>query len=158
MARGGGAEHEAVLKTVALVDLLRETVGCRATRVVLAASVPREAAARIDAVLADLVAWSVLVHRRHLDAYALFAGSDIDVGVLVASARGRLAGVDVTRLNDLAALPPVVAKRHHDETGALRWFPVEVVALAEAAARVASARPSADRATGSFLLTVPLGG
>lgn len=158
MARGGGAEHEAVLKTVALLDLLRETAGCRATRAVLAASVPSEVGPRIDAVLADLIAWSVLVHRRHLDAYTLFAGSDIDVGALVTSARGRLAGVNITRLNDLAALPPVVAKRHHDETGALRWFPVEVVALAEAAAHVASVRPRADGATGSFLLAVPLGG
>jgi hypothetical protein len=158
IARGGGVEHEAVLKTVALLDLLRETAGCRATRAVLAASVPGEVGAHIDKVLADLVAWSVLVHRRHLDAYTLFAGSDIDVGALVASARGRLTGVNIARLNDLAALPPVVAKRHHDETGALRWFPVEVVALSDATAHVASVRPRADGATGAFLLAVPLGG
>ena len=158
MARGGSAAHEAVLKTVALMDLFRETVGCRATRAVLAASVPTEVATRIDAVLADLLAWSVLVHRRHLDAYTLFAGSDIDVEALVASARGRLAGVNIARLNALAALQPIVAKRHHDETGALRWFPIEVVALADASAHVASIQPRADGATGCFLLALPLAG
>ncbi|GAA0575925.1 hypothetical protein GCM10009416_13300 [Craurococcus roseus] len=157
-ARGGGPEHEAVLKTVALLDLLRETAGCRATRAVLAASLPDRAVERLDAALADLVSWSVLVHRRHLDAYALFAGSDLDVGGLAAAARARLAGVDVARLNGLAALPPLVAKRHHDETGALRWFPVEVVALSGAAARVSAAGPRTDGAAGSFLLALPLAG
>lgn len=154
-ARGGGTEHETILKTVALLDLLRETVGCRATRTVLAASLPGEATSRLDAALADLLSWSVLVHRRHLDAYTLFAGSDIDVGSLVAASRARLAGIDVMRLNALAALPPVVAKRHHDETGALRWFPVEVVALSGAVERIAAMQPS-DGAAGAFLLALPL--
>jgi hypothetical protein len=100
----------------------------------------------------------VLVHKRHLDAYALFSGSDIDVGRLVAAASSRLAGVDVARLNELAALPPVVAKRHHEVVGALRWFPVEVVALAGAKAHVAGTKPASDGATGTFLLALLLSG
>ncbi|HJU16362.1 MAG TPA: hypothetical protein VJ770_07815 [Stellaceae bacterium] len=157
-ARGGSADHEAILKTVALLDLLRETAGCRATWAVLAASLPDGAAARLDALLADLLGWSVLVHRRHLEAYALFAGSDIDVGRLVATARSRLNGMDVTRLNEFAALPPVVAKRHHEEFGAPRWFPVEVVALADAKGHVAATKPELDGVAGTFLLALPLSG
>lgn len=157
-ARGGGADHEVVLKTVALLDLLRETASCHATRSVLAASLPDGVASKLDGLLADLLAWSVLVHRRHLNAYALFAGSDIDVGKLVASAISRLSGVDVTRLNALAALPPVVAKRHHEEFGALRWFPVEIVALADAKAHMAAIKPASDGAAGTFLLALPLSG
>jgi hypothetical protein len=103
----------------------------------------------------------VQVHRRHLDAYALFGGSDLDVGALVAAARGRLAGAGVAAgLGGLAGLPPLVAKRHHEETGALRWFPVEVAALSDARARVASAGSAAwaDGASGRFLLVLPLTG
>ena len=156
-ARGGTGEHAALLKTVAVLDLLRETAQCRATRTILAASLPRAAADRLDALIADLVAWSVLVHRRHLDAYALFAGSDIDVGALVAAARERTAGTGLTRLKGLATLPPLIAKRHHEETGALRWFPVEVTALSELKERVAGVGgiPRTDGASGVFLLALP---
>lgn len=156
LARGGGPGHLEALKTVAMLDLLREMAGARATPALLAALTP-SGGREIGRALTDLVGWSVLVHRRHIDAYSLFAGSDLDVDALTAAARDRVAGVDIKRLNALAAIPPFVAKRHHEQTGALRWFPVEIVALADAATHVSQAEARAD-AAGLFLLTLPLGG
>ena len=156
LARGGGLDHLEVLKSVAMLDLFREVVGARATPSLLETQGAGHARPA-DGVLTELVAWSVLVHRRHVDAYALFAGSDLDVDSLVTAARARVAGVDIKRLNALAAIPPFVAKRHHEETGALRWFPVEIVALADASTRVSQAEAATD-AAGLFLLTLPLAG
>jgi hypothetical protein len=61
--------------------------------------------------------------------------------------------VDYRRLAQRAALQPILAKRHYEETGALRWFEVELAPLHDAEERVLRYKP-APGAAGLFLLVI----
>ena len=62
--------------------------------------------------------------------------------------------VDFARLNAVAGLQPMVAKRHYHETGAMRWYEVAIAPLAEVEAGPESYRPQHGGA-GTLLLAVP---
>ncbi len=108
----------------------------------------------MDKVLADLTAWSVVIYRRHLGAYAIFAGSDFDIEAAIADERRQRLTLDCADLQRLAHLQPVVAKRHYHQTGTLRWLDVEVVPVNEVLAHVAAYHP-APGSLGAFLLVLP---
>lgn len=150
-ARGGGGDHLIVLKTLALLDLFKDRSGLTATQEVLASSLSDASA--LDGVLSDLTRWSVAVYRRHAGAYALYAGSDFDIDAAVSEARQAGVAVDYRRLAKQAGLQPVLAKRHYETTGALRWFEVDLAPLHEAQDRIRSYKPAPGSA-GLFLLLV----
>ena len=152
-ARGAEAEHIAIVKTIALIDLFKERSGLLASGVVLSQALPWISADRMEACVDDLQSWSVILYRRHAGAYAIYAGSDFDIDAAVADVRARLPIIDLARLRTLALLQPVLAKRHYHTTGALRWFEVDIAALADGAERVQHFRPQSG-ATGLFLLLI----
>ncbi|SFO57834.1 hypothetical protein SAMN03159463_02336 [Mesorhizobium sp. NFR06] len=124
-AARGGPLHIALAKTVTLIELFGAGTGLIATLAILAAAVEEASERAIGEALNELVEWSVLVHRKHLGGYAVFAGSDFDLDAAVAAATSG-ENVDLT---DRLALPPVVAKRHYHRTGCLRWSEVLVYSL-----------------------------
>ena len=65
--------------------------------------------------------------------------------------------VDFVRLEALADLQPIVAKRHYHETGALRWFDVRFVPLTGIEEVAASYAPR-NGAIGAFFLAIPTQG
>ena len=150
--RGCEGLHLDVLKTVALLDLFRERSGLAATIDLVAAGLdaPRDA---IDVVLQDLVKRSALVFRRHLGAYAIYAGSDFDIEAAVDEVRSGMIVCDYSRLRATGVLTPILAKREYHDTGAMRWFDVDVATVDHAAERIASFRPGGG-ASGLFLLLV----
>ena len=164
-AARGGPTHIALAKTATLIEMFGAGTGLVASASVLAASIDNARERDIAAALEDLVGWSVLVHRKHLGAYAVFAGSDFDLDAAVAAAVRSGEGID---LSDRLALPPVVAKRHYHRTGCLRWsevliYPLPVLddvvtgnAKAFAAAHVAAfdGWRRARRATAAIVLAV----
>lgn len=150
-ARGGGADHLIVLKTLALLDLFKDRSGLSATEAVLASALPD--ASGLTDILADLTRWSVVVFRRHIGAFALYAGSDFDIDAAVSEARQAGVAVDYRRLARQAGLQPVLAKRHYETTGALRWFEVDLAPLHEAQDRIRAYKPAPGSA-GLFLLLV----
>jgi hypothetical protein len=152
-ARGGDRDHVRLIKVVALVDLFKERSGLLPSLELLALAMPDLAAERVAALLEQLRTWSVVIYRRHLDAYAVYAGSDFDIDAAVAEARSKAVGVDFARLRAVALLHPVLAKRHYHETGALRWFDIDIAPLADGIDRVRKFRPQSD-ASGLFLLLV----
>lgn len=156
-ARGGDSDHIAVVKTIALIDLFKERSGLLPSCAVLSQALPRLSADRLDAVLEELRIWSAVIFRKHLDAFAIYAGSDFDIDVAVAAAKSKMTGLDLGRLRSLAMLQPIMAKRHHHETGALRWFDVDLVAADAAGERVRTYRPK-NGASGLFLLIIGSGG
>ena len=123
-SRGGDAEHVDVVKSVALIDLFKERSGLAASHDVLRACLPGVPAARLDEVLGHLAAWSVVIHKKHLGAFAIYAGSDFDIEAAVLEARAKMTGIDFARLKTVAALQPILAKRFYHKTGALIWFDV----------------------------------
>ncbi|MDF2381832.1 hypothetical protein JMG10_10175 [Nostoc ellipsosporum NOK] len=152
-ARGAEFDHLALVKTIALIDLFKERSGLLPSIEVLRHALPAMDEARVEACLDDLKAWSVILYRRHLGAFAIYAGSDFDIDAAVAEVRTRLPMIDLARLRSIALLQPVLAKRHYHKTGALRWFEIDIAALSNGAERVRQFRPQ-HGATGLFLLLI----
>jgi hypothetical protein len=150
--RGGDELEITVLKTVALLDLFRERSGLSASPELVAAALQLP----IDGVagaLDSLARRSAIVFRRHLGAYAIYAGSDFDIEAAMDEVRTEMLGCDYSRLRATGVLTPILAKREYHETGAMRWFEVDVATLDQAEQRVASFR-SGDGAAGLFLLLI----
>jgi hypothetical protein len=152
-ARGGDLHHLQLLKTIALIDLFKERSGLVPTPEVLGHALPGVVVAQIDAILDDLRAWSVVIFKRFLGAYAIYGGSDFDIDAAVEQAYARLTGIDFARLRSLAMLQPILAKRHYHRTGALRWFDIDMAPLSDGADYVRRYRPQ-NGATGLFLLLI----
>jgi hypothetical protein len=144
--------HVSLAKTIALIELFRSGSGLAASVDVLNQCVVGHSAEAISGALADLAQASVVVNRRHLDAWAIYAGSDFDIDAAVDGARReRQAGID-EQLKRLAVLPPVTARRHYSTTGTLRWF-LRTVATPRGAMQAAGG--SASTLAGQFVLLVP---
>lgn len=139
-----------VVKAIALIDMFRERSGFAASPSIIAAALADEPGESISAALERLLSWSVIVHRRHLDAFSLFAGSDFDIDEAVEEARRTLTGCDFGKLRSSGVLSPVLAKRHYHDTGAMRWFEIDVATIDEAM----SYEFDGKGASGSFLLVV----
>ena len=152
-ARGGDAEHVSVVKSLALVDLFKERSGLRASQEFLEASLPSIKSKHMSEVLKALADWSIVIFKKHLGAYAIYAGSDFDIEGAVLEARAKMTGLDFGRLRSVAMLQPILAKRFYHQTGSLLWFDVYIAPLSSAIETIRSYRP-ANGSTGLFLLLV----
>lgn len=150
--RSGSDAHLSVLKTIALLDLFKDRSGLQASPEIVRAAADLEPETFAQTV-ADLIDWSVIVHRKHLDAYAIYAGSDFDIEKAIAEARQSGVTVDYRQLARQASIQPVLAKRHYEATGSLRWFEIDLAPVEEAQDRVRAYRPAAG-AAGLFLILV----
>jgi hypothetical protein len=150
-ARGADPAQVRIVKTVALVDMLRDRSGLVPSPDVIAAANPDLAPAKIERFVEGLRSWSILIERRHLGAVSIYAGSDFDLDEALAVARAEAGDLDLSHLRTIGVLAPVLAKRHYHVTGALRWFDVDVATLDEAEERIERYGP-ARGATGLFLL------
>ncbi len=152
-ARGGDLEHLQVVKTIALIDLFKERSGLVPSTEVLASVFQAMPASRLADILDEITAWSIVIFKKHIGAYSIYAGSDFDIEEAVAQANAKMLGIDFARIKNLAMLQPILAKRHYHETGALRWFDVDIAPLADGADRVQRYKPNGG-ATGLFLLLI----
>ncbi|BDU22921.1 hypothetical protein [Dyella sp. GSA-30] len=145
--------HISLVKTVGLIELFRAGSGLSADLELLNECVPGTTHKQIETALQDLARASILIYRKHLQAWALFAGSDFDIDAAVADARQTMGPVDASVFKTLTAMPAVPARRHYVTTGTLRWFEREVVPLSEAKRQPADLRTGAR--TGRFVLVLP---
>lgn len=152
-ARGGDLDHLQLVKTIALIDLFKERSGLLPSESVLAHALPALSATRLKSMLDQLAAWSIIIFKNFLGAYAIYAGSDFDIDAAVGQAHARMTGIDFARLRQLAMLQPILAKRHYHATGALRWFDIDIAPLSDGADRVRRYHPQ-NGATGLFLLLI----
>jgi hypothetical protein len=153
-AAQGGQVYVDVLKSVALIDLFRERSGLSATRAILENCIGSHSPGDVRSALATLVERSMVIFRKHLNAYAIYAGSDFDIDAALDRMLASAPNIDFAALRTLASFQPVVAKRHYHETGSLRWLDVELLPLSELAQRVARHHPASE-AMGSLLLPIP---
>ena len=146
-----------LLKTIALLDLFKERSGLVASAKALRLAHPKYSSGQIQIALDRLQAWSLIIHRKFNDSYSVFEGSDFDIDDAVRRVLEATDDVDFVRLNAIADVQPVVAKRHYHETGALRWFDVAIAPLADAKSAADDYRPQKG-SIGTFLLAVPTQG
>ena len=142
-----------LLKTIAIVDLCKERSGLVANFELLRACFPVSDSVLKEA-LKQLSGWSLVVFKKFLDAYAIFAGSDFDIDQAISSALEDMGQIDFTTLKTLTALQPILAKRHYHETGTMRWFDVNFVRVSDLDEVVSSYQPD-NGVVGQFLLSIP---
>lgn len=153
-AMGGESLHLRLLKTIALVNLLKDRSGLVGGFDLLKQALPGYDAEEITQALVGLQDWSLIVFRKFSNAFDVFEGSDFDIDHAVGQSLAATGEVDFDRLNALADMQPIVAKRHYHDTGALRWFDVSIVALDEIEQQAANYAPQ-HGAVGAFFLVIP---
>jgi hypothetical protein len=156
-ALGGDALHISLLKTIALVDMFKERSGLVASAALLRACGPASTDATFKKALAQLASWSLVIFKKFLDSYAVYAGSDFDIDQALREAAEDIGEIDFESLKSLAGLQPILAKRHYHTTGALRWFDVNLAPLADLMDMAADSQPK-DGTIGQFLLAIPTEG
>jgi len=118
----GSPLHAALTKTIAVIEMFRSASGLAADGDTLATCFPEESPDILAQALLELSQWSIALHRKHLDAWGIFAGSDFDIDAAVAAARSEIGEPDLAKIAALTDLVPLVAKRLYHETGTMRWF------------------------------------
>ena len=153
-AHGGDALHITLLKTIAVIDLFKERSGLIPSFKLLCACVDSLSTNQLKEALKQLETWSLIIYKKHLGAYAIYAGSDFDIEKAVNETIIDVDWVDFRTLKGLAGLQPMLAKRHYHETGALRWFDVNIAPLRDVKNLVLDFKPN-NVAIGQFLLAIP---
>jgi hypothetical protein len=150
----GTDRHVALTKAVALIELFRSGSGLVADEHVLTLTtkgVPEEA---IRHLLKDLSEWKILVERKHLGAWGIYAGSDFDIEGAIRAARAEIGEPDLDRISTLSDLQPILAKRLYQQTGTMRWFNRTLARLdgIEATAELFKHKPGS---VGTFVMCLP---
>ena len=151
--RKGTSEHIRLVKTLALVDLFRTGSGIEASLPILAVGSGFDES-KTKALLKDLQDWKVAIARHHVNAFAVFEGSDFNLDQAVAEALAQQNGIDVSLIDRLLALQPVIARNLYMRLGTLRWF-TRVVVPYEQLKQWRQTKHVDDGETGTFVLVIP---
>jgi hypothetical protein len=146
--------HSALIKSIAVIDLLRSASGLAADADVLRSLFPRKLAQEVDSALEQLSKWRVAIYKKHIGAWSVFEGSDFDIEKALAQAQSTLPGIDFSVLTGIANLYPAIAKRHYHKTGTLRWMDVALCRLEDAEGLASKFTPKKGE-FGLFLLALP---
>jgi len=151
---GGDLELIDLLKTISVIDLFKDRSGMIANHEILSLACGGTSSVKTEKLLKQLSDWSLVLYKKFLGGYALYAGSDFDLEQAMLQSASDIEKVDFERINDLAGLQPIMAKRHYHKTGALRWMDIEIAPVEEAIRTAEQFLPSAD-SIGLYLLCIP---
>tara|TARA_R110000787_G_scaffold180697_4_gene292792 strand:+ start:4024 stop:7338 length:3315 start_codon:yes stop_codon:yes gene_type:complete len=155
-ARGGSETEVRLLKSIGMIELLKDRSGLISTPSTLKLALNEVNPKTIDSALRSLERATEIVFRKHANAYVLYSGSDFDVDAKVEAALAAMGEPDVSLIRSLADLQPLLAKRHHRETGAMRWFDIAIDAIGDLASRDFGS--SRDDVIGQIVLAIPARG
>jgi len=150
----GELKHVCIVKTIALIELFRNGSGLAADESVLASCFPQSPRGEIDLAMNELAKWSIIVYRKHLSAWGIYAGSDFDIEAATARARAEIDVEGLQVVDGIGELAPVLAKRTYQETGAMRFLQRSIV-RSDALEDYLSGRLSPTGSCGEFVLIVP---
>lgn len=145
--------HVSLVKTIGLIELLRNGSGLAAEDDILKCCVAQPDTVNVKTALSDLAAASILIFRKHQDAWGIYAGSDFDIEAAVRDANIQLGASDVSKLSTLVDLGPVTARRHYWITGAMRWFSRTIIHENQAGTYISNYEPSGSQC-GEFVLVL----
>ena len=118
--QGLSDDEQRVIKTIGVLNLASRGGTLRASRGLLEYAFPR---VDLDALLGRLESRGLLIYRDFADEYRIWHGSDFDLQGSTDEARRRLVGESVAAVCERALpLPPLVAARHSQDKGILRFF------------------------------------
>ena len=131
LARGATDVEQRILKTVAILELLRGRSGVIPCSDTIALALEDISRVEVEVGLAQLVRQSEIVFRKHSNVYVLYAGSDFDVDVKLEELLAEDDAHDLSLVRAMADLQPMLAKRHYEQTGAMRWFELSIEPVSE---------------------------
>ena len=146
--------HGEIAKTVALIEMFRSGAALAPDEETIISCVHGSDKKTIKSALVDLVEWKILIERKHLNAYGVFAGSDFDIEAAIRSSRNEISAFHGKLISELTDLNPVIAKRLYHETGTMRWFGKTIVPLTELSSFITNYKP-ATGSVGTFVLCAP---
>lgn len=149
----GDLTHLYIVKTIAVIELFRNGSGLAADENIIASCFPQEQRETIERSLSDLAKWSIVVYRRHLSAWGIYAGSDFDIEAATARARSEIDVDGLQVVDGLGELAPVLAKRTYQETGAMRFLQRSIV-RSDALEHYLTGRTIHPGSCGEFILIV----
>ena len=150
----GSNIHIELTKCVALIEMFRSGSGLLPEISVLSVCVQGAGIVDVAAALKDLVNWKILIERKHLEAFGVFAGSDFDIEAAVVQARTEIGTPDLQVLSALTDLQPILAKRLYHETGTMRWFSRKITRFENIKSEFESLQPISG-SVGTFVLCLP---
>ncbi|MFZ4507060.1 MAG: hypothetical protein ACOYON_05105 [Fimbriimonas sp.] len=117
---GFDPDEREVLRTVAMLTALGRFAPFTSTTEAISLALGSDAKPALN----RLESRSAIVHRRHLGAWLLWEGSDVDLDTLLEKSRVEVAGRSnlAKLLKDTGSMRAGIAQRHFEETGTLRWF------------------------------------
>jgi hypothetical protein len=155
-AESKGTEvHVALTKAIALIELFRSGSGLVADNQILEVSVRGVNEVVLPQLLKDLAERKVLIERKHLGAWGIYAGSDFDIEGAVRLARAEIGEPDLDRISTLSDLQPILAKRLYQETGTMRWFN-RALARLDGVEQLVENHKHKPGSVGTFVMCLPL--
>ena len=118
----GSRLHANLVKTIALIEMFKNGSGLAPENEVLIYGLEDVTSETVQAALADLQKWSIIIYRKHLSAWGIYSGSDFDIDAAIVRARSQIDATNLQRLSNLSELFPVIAKRLYQNFGTMRWF------------------------------------
>jgi len=119
---GDAPEKEIELvKTIGLLNIIGAHAGLKASQKIVELCFTDNA--KFQRALNALTKKSIIQFRKYSNEYRIWQGSDFDLELAVRDELNQISHFNLPEsLNERKALPPVVARRHTMETGALRYF------------------------------------
>ena len=153
-AEGADVLEVDLLKTIAVADLFKEQSGLNPSIDLLHLCFSGVSVRSIKKTLAYLIERRLIIFKKFLNAYAVYAGSDFDIEKEMQEALNEIEDVDIGQLNDIAGLEPILAKRHYHDTGAMRWFDITCASLRDIENTIVK-QETKGNAVGQFVLLMP---
>lgn len=120
-----------LLKAIALVELFKDNTGLLPSEDLLVSVFHLYNRHDVLSSLDELKTLSFIIFKKHLNAYATYAGSDFDIDNALSETLSTFSDADIDGLKKQASLQPIVAKKHFHETGSFRWLDLELVRMAD---------------------------
>jgi len=147
----GSHLHASVVKNIAIIDLFKNGSGLAADNEILRTIYSQLPTDELNAVLADLSEWKIVIFRKFNDAWSVFEGSDFDIEAAAAEVKATITSFEPDNIVEITNFHPIVAKRHLHLTGTLRWMGFTVLS-AEALNKHIEKFSSNSGEFGQFLL------
>jgi hypothetical protein len=121
------SDHVKIVKVLAVIGLLKDGVNMLSTQSIIETCIPQIPADSILEILKSLESASILIFRRHLNTWGIYAGSDFNIDEEVKKVLAVQGDVNTFELQTLLDTVPVIASRHYWEKGAMRWMDKNIV-------------------------------
>lgn len=114
-----------LIKIISLLSLLSNDTGVHGDTTLLSVLLQKDAE-KIQTALSELESSGVIFYSKFKQAYMLNEGSDFNLRKAIEE---YIPEVDQLSFSNLKKLNPVIAKRHYQYTGSLRWAEVALISL-----------------------------